>query len=564
MGEQAALCVGLSLACIPVAMLWTSTLGLSWSRPAVRAGALILGLVSLAVLIRRHYRRPRASLAGWSARETYLLVVFWASAGVRFIMMRDFAGPAWVDSVHHGLLARLILADGGFPRSFEPYFSMGPADYHLGYHAVLAAFQWLSGLALPEAMLVLGQVLNALSVLAAYALTTRLTQNRSAGLAAGLITGLFTPMPAFYLHWGRYTQLTGLLLLPGPLAWISPKDEAKQRLGATLLGGLTLGGLIIIHYRVTVFALLLLSAYLLVQSPGRKTLRRAGAICLGGILLSAPWLLLLLKGVHRVAPKRPAITLTAITWDYLTPALGTLALGLAGVGLLWGLIQRRRFPLTLILWISGLYLLASLSAGFINQGSVEISLFLPIAVLGGYALSQVMSSLPAARTWPWRVASLAALGAASLFGAQRQLTTLNPSTTLLREADFAAMAWIRENVPPGETILVNSAEWAYGLDRGSDGGYWLSPLTGHTTLPPAALYALNSPESVQAIEGFTSKTRSLGHEPGLLGELLAKRGIRYIYIGERGGPLSSQALEESPRFESLYHHSSTWVFLARP
>ncbi len=63
-------------------------------------------------------------------------------------------------------------------------------------------------------MLLLGQVFNALSVLAVYLLATSLTKDRLAGLFAALVTGFLSSMPAYYASWGRYTQLVGLLVLP--------------------------------------------------------------------------------------------------------------------------------------------------------------------------------------------------------------------------------------------------------------------------------------------------------------------------------------------------------------
>ena len=41
---------------------------------------------------------------------------------------------------------------------------------------------------------------------------------RIGGLAAALIVGVFTPMPAYYTSWGRYTQLAALLIAEPHLA----------------------------------------------------------------------------------------------------------------------------------------------------------------------------------------------------------------------------------------------------------------------------------------------------------------------------------------------------------
>jgi hypothetical protein len=213
-GEQAALSIGLSLAVIPILMLWTSTLGMRWSRGAVLGAAVLLA----ALLLWRVLRHARSFRFGWTG--VILAGVFVFSLVVRLMMVRDLVAPAWVDPVHHALITRLILEGGSFPVSYAPYVELGPTVYHAGYHSAQAVFQWLSGLDLPDGMLIFGQVLNAASVFAVYLLTTSLTGDKRAALLAAWIAGLFTPMPAYYVSWGRYTQLAGLLILPVPLAFL--------------------------------------------------------------------------------------------------------------------------------------------------------------------------------------------------------------------------------------------------------------------------------------------------------------------------------------------------------
>jgi hypothetical protein len=62
-------------------------------------------------------------------------------------MTRDLAAPAWVDSVHHALLTRLIGEQGAFPVSYAPYVQANTSSYHPGFHTLLAFFGWLSGAA---------------------------------------------------------------------------------------------------------------------------------------------------------------------------------------------------------------------------------------------------------------------------------------------------------------------------------------------------------------------------------------------------------------------------------
>ena len=191
-----------------------------------------------------------------SLTSIVLILIFLVSLAVRLIMVRDLATPAWVDSVHHALITRLILNTGGYPSSFQPYLDISPTVYHPGFHSIAAIFTWLTNLDLAKSLLILGQVLNALSVFSVYLLAKTLTHRSTAGLFAAFVTGFLTPMPAYYTSWGRYTELTGLLILPVVLAliqtWLDEKAK-KKTVWIILLGALASAGLFMIHYRVVVF-----------------------------------------------------------------------------------------------------------------------------------------------------------------------------------------------------------------------------------------------------------------------------------------------------------------------
>ena len=63
-------------------------------------------------------------------------------------------------------------------------------------------------------------------------------------------------------------------------------------------------------------------------------------------------------------------------------------------------------------------------------------------------------------------------------GAKQLIAIINPITVLSRNADLPAIEWVEKNIPVNETIVINPFAWGYGLYAGSDGGYWISPLSG--------------------------------------------------------------------------------------
>lgn len=612
-GERTAIALALSMAVIPLLMTWTTFLGIKWSQVSVRIAA---GLLVLGIIVRWWWKNRRGPLSGdqsqihsnqaksgdsqWTGRLDWtglaLLGVFLIALAVRLIMVRDLAASPWVDSVHHALITRLILDQGAFPKTYAPYINIETARYHAGFHSVLATFIWISGLDLRTAMLLFGQVLNALSVFAVYAFTTSLVQSRRAGVIAALITAVISPMPAYYTSWGRYTQLAGVLILPGAFLLIKtlldsrfdPEGREARRANWALLflAGIACGGLFITHYRVIAFLGLLLITYLpfhLAISAQPKAFwgnLRAdagwmGGVALGAILLALPWWPSTLSTL--IIPKLAewsgvtASLFGDFSWGFLTTALGKYAIGFAGLGLVWSVLQKRVFALILLIWTALLFILANLAAfnlpggGFVNNTSVEIILFIPLSALGGYFLSRLLTGWTSFIPQRWLAGYYGALGILglvfALIGARNLIPILNPTTFLFRQADQPAMTWIEKNVPSGQSFLINPFAWGYGLYAGNDGGFWISPLTRHVTVPPPVLYGLDDNlDRVRQINEIIQKVMELHQKPVELYAYLESVNIHYIYIGARGGILSPDVLQNSGLFDPQYEQNGVWVF----
>jgi len=594
-GEVLAIVLGLSMASLPVLMLWTTLAHLHWSRLSTLFGA---GLMAAIALWSLRDKRSRSWRPG--PIELGLFAIFIAALAVRLIMVRDLAAPAWVDSVHHSLITRLIMENGGFPDNYLPYLDIASTRYHPGFHSLLASFQWLSGIDSLQAMLLFGQVLNALSVFAVYLITKALTDNRLASLIAALITGFVTPMPAYYASWGRYTQLAGLLIMPtafilvrnAATAWVIRSYTWKTFLPAAI----ACAGLFLVHYRVVAFMACLLLADFTIRLLEKtlkvsKTFRVSDwlreinpflireiiavtIIAIASLVILLPWLpstlISMIVPLARSWRGAQVPFFAYFAWPFLTTAWGKYSLYLASLGLVWSLIKKPRLALTLALWTVLLFTIANSAAlgwfpSFVNNTSVEIALFMPIATLGGYFLSQIIGLVGQwvpVRFTRLYAASLIAAGCLLTFLAARQLLPiLNPVTFLFRQADKPALAWIEEHVSKDETILINPFNWGYGLYAGNDGGFWITPLTGIKTLPPPVLYGMDTNQQrVRLINQLSQQVIDDSNDAEALHSLLMNQGIRYVYIGARGGVLSASALKNSPLFALLYQSDGTWVF----
>ena len=229
---------------------------------------------------------------------------------LRFIAVNHLLVPNWGDSLHHTLITQLFLEQRGVPRGYAPYAPVYSFTYHFGFHGLAALWAWMSAQTAWSAVISVGQILNALTVPAAYVLTRELFRSRAAALASAVVVGFLSGMPTQYVNWGRYTQLAGQVLLPFALVWFlrwmdAPHNRGRwgglPRLALAVLGAAGLG---LTHDRILIFYALFVLAYVLVMGwgivrTGNGPARRAGlaallgrvlAVAVPGGLLFAPWL----------------------------------------------------------------------------------------------------------------------------------------------------------------------------------------------------------------------------------------------------------------------------------
>lgn len=613
---------GASLSLFPLALLWAHILG-------IRFNALIawlaLGLCGLCMAVARlrgrehlwrllsafiqiksvFLRKNRQNSVKFASLFLYLFLfiyIFALSLGSRLAAIQGLAAPLYWDSVHHTLIAQLLVDNGGLFSSWQPYLPLGSLTYHFGFHALVAWFHWLSGMDMPQAVLFLGQVLNACTVLVAYLLAQHLTGRPWAGFIAAFITGLISLMPAYYVNWGRYTQLAGQVILPVLMALtmetVAPGeiDAGHGRAGATtgmappwtplLITTVLAAGLALTHYRVFIFygafvlALLLVLAYESRQTP-RLFLRGAGhlgLVALGALALVAPWAWNLLQNAVPIYMARYTTPLTPQQAEWLAAynslrdvdkILPPYLLWPAIAGLAWGLWRRERWAFLLLLWVEGLFLAANPQwlglpgMGLISNHAVLIGLYIPVSVAIGFLGASILEQL-----LPWQAIGEALLVAVivlgGLWGAQQVAGIVNPYFVMVTPADLQAMAWIRENTPPQARFLVNS-EPAYGGSTvvGTDAGWWLPLLARRQSTVPPLIASSERPEE----DGYSQQARRLAEivrknslEDKTTLQALRAAGVTHIYIGAKGGHLKAEDLIRLPFYRALYQKDGVWVF----
>jgi hypothetical protein len=547
--------------------------------------ALTVALLSWSAVRWRRHGRPRSRP---QATTVALAVILAIAAVLRVVQVRGVVAPPWVDGYHHTLITTLVVAQGAVPTSLRPFVDTDQFYYHFGFHALAAAVAWLSGVAPTAAVLWTGQALNALTVLAAYLLAARLTGSRLAGVAAAAVPASLYWFPAYFVAWGRYTQLAGLVALPAAWALLAEALAAAPAARRVLLAGAVAAGLLLVHYRVFAFWLLgvvLLAGWALRsrRSARHELPRLAGAAALG-VALAAPWL------VARVGTGVSALSAASDRWfvgpqpeavNALPSWLFTihhnrLWLAVAAAGVFVGLLRRQRAAAAVVAYL-GLAVLAvsptwlGLPASWmLPRFALAISLFLPVAM--GVSLLALAGQRLLARGLkvPRRSETvvLVMVVAVAMLGAWGLRAVINPETVILQPADLGAAEWVKAHTPPQARFLVSTGHWQLGTYRGLDGGYWLPLLAGRATTIPAALYVYGRPAAAREIAAIAAvAARGDALTDAELLKLMAHAGADHVYVGPAGasarGKLSIERLRRVKELEPVYELDGVAIFRRR-
>jgi hypothetical protein len=505
---------------------------------------------------------------------------------LRLLAVRDMAFLPWVDASRHALITAVMANSGQTVTTYEPFLPVAQGRYHYGFHALSATLYLLLKTDLPLLMLALHQLLGALIPLTTYAAAWLLTGRRMVGTVAAFLIALPFFLPAYFVSWGRLTQLTALLLLPVVLglAWhlvnrrADPPATRRERPSTSDYAFLSIliAGLFLIHIRV--FLMFLPFAALIWLPHLRRRGLALALTTLGTLVLVGPRLLTLSTLAQTVTIFRPITGYNDFPVGYLTTGwergfavAGGVSIGVAIVAFILGKVWSH-VPLMLALWVALLFALLSgerlglPETWLINTNSLYISLFAPLALVLGVSADIGWQWLRT-RRWLLQTLGCALIGAAvaysAIFAIPYQITIPSAETGLAFAADRAGIAWLDANLPPDSRIAVNSWQWLGNTWAGQDGGAWITPLTGLTTTTPPVDY-IYSRDLADALPRFNAAARAVEdwHTPDAL-TLLRGDGVTHVYVGARGGFFKPEQLAANPGLRLLYAQDGVFVFALR-
>ncbi|MEN6410777.1 MAG: DUF6541 family protein [Anaerolineaceae bacterium] len=536
---------------------------------------LILIYISCAALVilsmaRRRSSEGAAPLAWIVAVTAILIAVIW-----RLYQARTLAFPAWVDSLHHTLITRVILEQGGLPTNLQPYIDV-PFFYHYVFHTLAASFSALGEVTPDRAVLWLGQGISALVGLSVYRLGKTIWKDvRPAAFAAVLVT-FFAQMPAYYLTWGRYTLLTGLVIMPlaASAAFETAHDDTRTPESIARLAILTAGTLLC-HYLAALLLAFFLVALAVVEGVSALRARRwqrdlwlflVGAPLLG-LLVALPWLLRIFQYQPSYASVEVLSNPTRESWQYIGKMLGPrrdwVLIITGGVGLLWALRNKHNLPLVLWSVILGLFTLPmGIQLGPFRPDLYAIVLFMPASLLAGNLFTSLANGfnwLTEQKRWGW--VALGVLAAVSIvWGGLETRNVLNPTTIIANAADRKALDYIKENTPSDARFWMNTTLWISKVYRGVDGGAWIMPYTGRWSIVPTSYYGFGSQETIEEINQRAAAANRLTTCTPEFYDWIQSESITHIYVREGVGSLQPDGLNGCPRLNAVYHEEGVWIY----
>lgn len=551
--------------------------------PSFRFGErkIIFLLLIFSAVIIWGQRKSWRSLFAFDRMEWLAILVFAAAIFTRLWMAHLHPYPAWADSLHHTLLTQLVASTGQLPHTLLPYEPSSLDMYHLGLYALSGPVQMLSHAPAHTALLWTSQLLNGLCVLGVYFILDA-KGSRLSAITGAVVVGLLSFQPAWYVNWGRFTQVASqsVLLVACIVTWEairwwreSTKPFCIEGVGFLLAAGILNAGVFLFHFRVAGLFLPLVA--IIVGWEFFRGLRegKTGRVLLAIVLVGIVALVFILPALIpslkyyiqtyvKLLPKAGSTdpihgnNLDASLSYYDTSLRSIFDLGsqawlvaLAVIALIIGVVFTDSIILIMLLWlillwgIGNAYRLGFFWLSIMNFSGILIMYYLPISVVVGRAIHILIKRLSWFRQNKIQQAFITLILFAGFLGSHYRVSGVEEYRYFVTPADLKAMDWIRVNTPDDAIFAINTYNWLGTNPHGTDGGYWIPYFTGRKTNTGDMLATLGPKSYVQLVQSRTKAVENLKHNYQSI-DSLCSGGIQYIYNGVKGGNFTGPGFDQ--------------------
>lgn len=567
-----ALSSGFSVALYPLLFLASSFLGFQPGETGFVWLVLVASILLLIVRQRRALVAMRSnnfskSIDLWKGfkgclRSSWvIIVILLVIVFTKLWVIRAVEIPLWGDSYQHTVITQLIMEQGGLFDSWQPYAEYRTFTVHFGFHSLATVYAWISNSSASQAVVWMGQILNILSALTIFPIAKRIAnQNKWAGILAVIFAALIFKYPHFYVNWGRYAQLSGLVVLPVAAFLLNDGLFSKESgYKDLLIIPVVLGGMTMLYFRMPFFFVLLWSPLFVFEfvkwakSPqfNLAVFIKKFAISIIGPGLIGVFLYLRISGGVLAENANSGLTVSIQTalsvvnnnLKLIKNYYETFYLLLIVLSIILSLLKKNWKPLLLaigFLLLHFFYFGTAIGfpfASYMDGFSIHIMSFVPFSILCGYLLGELFLNLEKINRYSPQLLLILIVLVSAYFAKN---VTDKAKHEVANWADLRAFEWIKENTEPDSLFLVNGFNiYSDTSSVGSDGGWWIPLLTGRrNTMPPQ--YALLNEKPI--VPGYSQlipeiivwlENNNPDSPEGI--DALCEWGIDYVYIGQKQG-----------------------------
>ncbi|WP_340817893.1 hypothetical protein [Methanolobus sp. WCC4] len=514
-----------------------------------------------------------------------MISIFLTNLMIKLFINNNQIVPLGIDSYAHVMITSLIVENESIPKSYMPFMPIDNFTYHFGFHALSGFISWVTGAEIASSVLIAETLLIALPPLTIYVFTLSLLKDKKTALISAFIVSFISIFPAYYLNWGRMTQIMGLTILP-ILITVLLTNFDKNSYHHIIVSSILLSGLFLSHYRIFImfmyFLLLIFISDVLGKNISMEKIQKIFVLFVLFTAITGPWMLNLfdnsnfIKTVNvgedstRISPEY-YYSLDRVHYlysdysNYLFVIGESFAYLLIFAGILLGFYKKQNEIILLSFWIFVLLIFSNPHwldfpiNGLIDFITVLSVLWVPISIICGYLICSLLNkTILGKKEINFIVSIIILLIVTSSIVSQIQL--IKPSSQYVFEPDVDAMCWINENTKENSQFLISS-EKSIGFVEASDAGSWIPIFTQRQVSVPSMLYGgegnqdlLDQVKLLHEASNNPSSNSSL--------EIFKKYNVTHVYIGVRKttNSMNIANFTTCDAFKLIYNNNGVYIF----